>query len=164
MRSVGPEFEVALPSMALVVMGFGLLACGSATSPQETRAVAGSREPSSPQAGALSERTRKRTLELGGERRFSYRVDCRRDQDCAIASVLVDCCGSYRALGVRAGERRDLERQVEASTTFRASCECLASPTYLDDGSEAEVGASVGVRCEQSQCMSYSPSPRSPAK
>lgn len=157
MLSLGPEFELVLPSLGCVILGFGALACGSANSAHEAGAVTTARE----SARSENQAPIVRTLELSGARRFSFRVDCERDRDCAIASIPLDCCGSVRELGVRAGEKGGLERRVEASTTFRATCECLASPTQLDDGSEAEVGARAAVRCEQNQCMTYSPSPRS---
>lgn len=152
MRAVSPQFGGVLLGLFWGLAGAGFLGCGSSTTPRKSGAAATSGE-----LEPASNRTRiVRTLELSGERRFSYRVDCRRDNDCALATIHVDCCGSIREIGVRAGEGRDLERRVEASAPFKASCECLALPTELDDGSEAEIGAAISVRCEQAECRSVS--------
>lgn len=160
MRSFFPRFDHRRFGIALVVLCVSQLACGSAAPPPTT-----SKQTVSPEGScgvAAPERERHtapihRTIELGGQRRFSYRVDCKRDKDCAVASVRTDCCGSYRDLGVRARERRALERRVEASDPYPASCECVAFPTGLDDGSVVEGVGEALVRCEQNECTTYSP-------
>lgn len=152
MRLSCPGLRSVLVWSSLSCLWTGSLACRS-VSPKKV-------EGDVPAAGAPSTLRGERTFRLGEERRFSYRADCRGHDDCEIAFIPVDCCGSHRALGVRAGARRRLLREVEQSTPFRSSCECLASRTRLDDGSELPDESEVAVHCMKGLCMTEPSPPR----
>lgn len=78
---------------------------------------------------------------------------CHTDQDCDVAWLQLDCCGSMRAVGVRKGLRGEFERAVNPPE--RASCECLAAPTRVDSGPAVPTGAEVGVKCVKARCTTF---------
>jgi hypothetical protein len=89
---------------------------------------------------------------LGGGQEALYDASCARDDECAVAWIPLDCCGSHAALGVRRSGRADLERAGKQAEPSAGSCECLAAPTRLDSGETATNAAAVGVTCRDNGC------------
>ncbi len=85
------------------------------------------------------------------EAHVTYEAACREAEDCRVVTALVDCCGTGRALGVAQGAAAKLERQL-AKCSRVASCECLAGPTKLDSGEQAEAPESITVTCDEGRC------------
>jgi hypothetical protein len=77
---------------------------------------------------------------------------CRSANDCEIAWLTLDCCGSAAAIGVTHGSAKEVERRSQESPPFAGSCECLAAPTRLDDGTTATAPSDVVVMCEADVC------------
>ena len=106
-----------------------------------------------PSAGTTRSRKSETVVRVAhGTESLEYRVDCAAEQECSVAWLTVDCCGSQRALGVRASAARSLEARIQRLVP-RASCECLASPTRLDDGQSTEAPGDVRVSCRSGRCV-----------
>jgi hypothetical protein len=97
-----------------------------------------------------------REIETMAQHRLSYRVECRTDDECDVGWLTVDCCGTQRAVGVRKDARLDLEERASRLPGHAASCECLASPTTLDDGALLEDPRFVHIACVEGACMTAS--------
>jgi hypothetical protein len=85
---------------------------------------------------------------------------CRSTSDCQVASLLLDCCGSVRAMGLNKKARESAEA-VAMQVHGRATCECLAQPTVLDSGESAANGEAIVVRCEAQRCVTRLAAPPS---
>lgn len=94
------------------------------------------------------------------EARVTYDAACREAEDCRVVTALTDCCGTGRALGVAKGAAAKAERQL-AECLLVASCECLAGPTKLDSGEQAEAPENITVTCDEGRCTTRlrAPSP-----
>lgn len=145
--TLGAVVADGLPRLAKVLFALGVFACRGGTSPGgATEARAAASPPSIPAH---------REIELAGQR-LSYRVECQTDDECAVGWLAVDCCGTQRAVGVRKDARLDLEERVSRLRGHAASCECLASPTTLDNGALNEDPRLVDVACVEGACMTAS--------
>lgn len=91
-----------------------------------------------------------RVVEPVKGQRIEARSECRSEDECAIAWVPVDCCGTQRAVGVRTEARPALEQR--ANELQPARCECVASPTMLDDGKTATDPKSIRATCRANAC------------
>jgi hypothetical protein len=84
---------------------------------------------------------------------------CDAPQDCEVAWLRLDCCGSARATGVKRGQAVNVEAADKAAKPAAPSCECLAAPTQLDDGQTAEGNEAVGLACRAHTCTTYAAVP-----
>lgn len=88
----------------------------------------------------------------------TFDATCATDADCDFAYDVFNCCGSYRAFGIR----RELAANARALGTSCGYGDCGCRPdTYTDDGATmmgVHLGA-VGVACVAGQCRtSFLPS------
>lgn len=77
---------------------------------------------------------------------------CDSASDCEVAWLLLDCCGSMRAVGVSKGTR-ELAEGAARSSSAGARCECLAAPTELDSGQTTSLPSDIALACEARACV-----------
>jgi hypothetical protein len=81
---------------------------------------------------------------------------CKVDTDCKVIQQQIDCCGTYRAMGIAKASATRFSQCAPAASSF-PECGCASRPTQADDGrSNANFDLSdVGVRCDGGACRSY---------
>lgn len=77
-------------------------------------------------------------------------ASCNAPSDCAIGSVLTDCCGSTRVTGVTASTLDAFT--ADADGCFVAVCDCVAQPETADDGHQENHGVAPTVDCIDHLC------------
>jgi hypothetical protein len=69
-----------------------------------------------------------------------------------VLQVVIDCCGSVLATGIRADRKASLEQAAARCEDARGLCECVARPTVRDDGSNAADEMATDADCVRAQC------------
>jgi hypothetical protein len=79
---------------------------------------------------------------------------CSVADDCSVVEHQINCCGTLRALGIRASAKAAFD---SAEATCRSSyplCDCASHSTLADDGTSADGSGPARAECVAGQCRS----------
>jgi hypothetical protein len=87
----------------------------------------------------------------------TYADDCNVNSDCAIGNHLEDCCGSKRALGIRASEQPRFTASGGLCGSEFGMCNCPAAPPRADDGEASQFadGRDIVASCVAGACRTH---------
>jgi hypothetical protein len=75
--------------------------------------------------------------------------------NCTVGFHQIDCCGSLVAIGINHGV---IDQFTPAETIWDAmcgACNCPPAPIAAQDGKTTTMKSSVGVKCENMQCVTF---------
>jgi hypothetical protein len=78
---------------------------------------------------------------------------CATAMDCVIAAHQTDCCGTLRAMGIRASEQTAFQAAESACIAMYPACGCASNLITTDDGAMSRNGlSSIQVTCNGAMC------------
>jgi len=76
--------------------------------------------------------------------------------DCFIAQHMIDCCGTFDAIGFNVASQAAFGSAETQCAMAYPGCGCASRPTMAEDG-RTTVDGTISVRCESQQCRTYVP-------
>jgi hypothetical protein len=77
---------------------------------------------------------------------------CVDETDCYVAVHQIDCCGTFIATGIAAGESARFDAAEMVCQAMYPRCRCLARPTMADDGTTSTGVGEATLQCIDSIC------------
>jgi hypothetical protein len=84
---------------------------------------------------------------------------CQVDQDCVAVEHQINCCGTLRAIGVRAAAKAAFDAAEASCRSAYPLCDCASQVTQADDGTSAAGAQAAAVRCADGSCRTSFPPP-----
>jgi len=79
---------------------------------------------------------------------------CSADDDCALASHQIDCCGTRVIVGISRSQETAFDAAEQACDSQYPGCGCAERPTQAEDGNTGFDPATFGVACDAGTCRS----------
>jgi hypothetical protein len=81
---------------------------------------------------------------------------CAAATDCFVANHMVDCCGTFTAIGLNVASQAAFTTAETACANAYPGCGCAARPTMAEDGRTEDMGP-ISVRCDNNLCRTFVP-------
>ena len=79
---------------------------------------------------------------------------CTDASECAVVEHQINCCGTMRALGIRADQQSAFDAAEASCRGMYPGCGCAALPTEADDGTTSDGTSTARAECVSGQCTS----------
>lgn len=76
--------------------------------------------------------------------------------DCFVASHMMDCCGTFEAIGLNVASQAAFTSAEAKCAAAYPGCGCAARPTMAEDGRSEDMGP-ISVRCDNNLCRTFVP-------
>jgi hypothetical protein len=76
--------------------------------------------------------------------------------DCVIANHMIDCCGTFNAIGINIVSESAFAAAENTCEAGFPGCGCASRPTMAEDGRTRADGP-IALRCENQVCRTYVP-------
>lgn len=134
--------------------GDGCTTCGTLVCPDAAPADAGGDDADSGDAGALDAGAAIVCSGPGISTFPTFDRACAGDGDCVVVEHQVNCCGTLRALGIRADQQAAFDAAEATCRGMYPGCGCAAMVTRADDDTTFDGTNPARVLCSAGQCTS----------
>lgn len=87
----------------------------------------------------------------------TFDKSCAAPADCSIQYHQIDCCGTFKAIGMNSSEVPAFTAAEAQCTSQYPACGCAGGPTQTEDGKSVQDMSMILITCDNGACNTSAP-------